>query len=40
MDLRTPAPAFTLPSATGEEVSLSGAVKNGNVLLVFLRHLG
>lgn len=35
------APTFTLPSASGEQISLSEVLKNGNhALLVFLRHLG
>jgi len=36
-----PAPTFTLSSASGEQISLSEVLKNGNhALLVFLRHLG
>jgi peroxiredoxin len=40
MKLNSPALAFTLPSADGEQISLSEVLKSGNVLLVFLRHLG
>ncbi|MEW6085773.1 MAG: hypothetical protein AB1607_14365 [Chloroflexota bacterium] len=40
MKLNSPAPTFTLPSADGEQISLSEVLKSGNVLLVFLRHLG
>jgi len=40
MKLHSPAPNFTLTSANGEQVSLSEVLKNGNALLVFLRHLG
>ena len=36
----SPAPTFTLTSAEGEQVTLSEALKSGNALLVFLRHLG
>jgi peroxiredoxin len=38
--LNSPAPDFTLPSTDGEQVTLSEVLKSGNVLLVFLRHLG
>ncbi len=35
------APDFTLHTADGQSVSLSGTLRGGrNVLLVFLRHLG
>ena len=40
MKLLSPAPNFTLTSAEGEQVTLSEVLKNGNALLVFLRHLG
>jgi len=40
MKLHSPAPNFTLTSAEGEQVTLSEVLKNGNALLVFLRHLG
>ena len=40
MKLHSPAPNFTLTSANGEQVTLSEVLKNGNALLVFLRHLG
>ncbi|MBI2332028.1 MAG: redoxin domain-containing protein [Chloroflexi bacterium] len=36
----SPAPNFTLQNADGEQVTLSEALKGGNALLVFLRHLG
>ncbi|MEE9617899.1 MAG: hypothetical protein V3T90_12970 [Anaerolineae bacterium] len=35
------APAFTLHTADGQEISLGETLHSGrNVLLVFLRHLG
>jgi peroxiredoxin len=40
MKINFPAPQFTLPSTEGEQVSLAEVLKNENVLLVFLRHLG
>ena len=40
MKPNSPAPNFTLTSAEGEQVTLSEVLKNGNALLVFLRHLG
>lgn len=36
----SPAPNFTLQTVNGEQVTLSEVLKNGNALLVFLRHLG
>ena len=33
----TPAPAFTLPDATGETVALGDLLARGPVVLVFLR---
>lgn len=36
----SPAPNFTLQTVEGEQVTLSEVLKNGNALLVFLRHLG
>jgi peroxiredoxin len=36
----TPAPNFTLQTIEGKLVTLSTVLKNENVLLVFLRHLG
>jgi peroxiredoxin len=38
--LHSPAPDFTLSSTSGEQITLSEVLKNGNALLVFLRHLG
>lgn len=40
LKLNTPAPNFTLQTVEGEQVTLSEVIKNGNALLVFLRHLG
>jgi peroxiredoxin len=40
LKLHTPAPTFALTSAEGEQISLGEVLKNGNALLVFLRHLG
>jgi peroxiredoxin len=41
MKTNSPAPTFTLNSTSGEQISLSEVLKNGNhALLVFLRHLG
>jgi hypothetical protein len=40
MKLNSPAPDFTLFSTHGEQITLSEILKNGNALLVFLRHLG
>jgi peroxiredoxin len=36
----SPAPNFTLQTVEGEQITLSEVLKNGNALLVFLRHLG
>lgn len=36
-----PAPNFTLKTVEGNQVSLDQAIQtDGNILLVFLRHLG
>ncbi|MBI5965203.1 MAG: redoxin domain-containing protein [Chloroflexi bacterium] len=40
LKIDTPAPNFTLQTVEGEQVTLSEVLKNGNALLVFLRHLG
>ncbi|MEP7136249.1 MAG: hypothetical protein ABI904_15080 [Chloroflexota bacterium] len=40
LKLNSPAPSFTLQTVEGEQVALSEVSKNGNALLVFLRHLG
>lgn len=40
LKLNSPAPNFTLTSASGEQITLSEVLKSGNALLVFLRHLG
>jgi len=40
MKLNSPAPDFTMQTLDGEQVTLSDVLKNGNALLVFLRHLG
>lgn len=40
MKLNSPAPNFTLQTVEGEQITLSEVLKSGNVLLVFLRHLG
>jgi peroxiredoxin len=40
LKINNPAPNFTLQTADGEQVTLSEVLKNGNALLVFLRHLG
>lgn len=38
--VNSPAPAFSLPSTGGEQITLSEVLKSGNALLIFLRHLG
>jgi len=40
LKLNTSAPEFTLLTVEGEQITLSEVLKNGNALLVFLRHLG
>jgi peroxiredoxin len=40
LKLNSPAPNLTLQTVEGEQVTLSKVLKNGNALLVFLRHLG
>ncbi|MBI3166815.1 MAG: redoxin domain-containing protein [Chloroflexi bacterium] len=40
LKINTPAPNFTLQTVEGELVTLSAILKDKNVLLVFLRHLG
>jgi hypothetical protein len=41
MKPNSPAPNFTLSSASGEQIMFSEVLQSGNhALLVFLRHLG
>lgn len=40
LKVNSPAPDFTLQTVDGRQVALSNALNSGNVLLVFLRHLG
>lgn len=41
LEPKSPAPDFVLQTVDGEAVSLTGMLREGgNVLLVFLRHLG